>query len=61
MMFRNLLFAAMALVVLAFGMEPDTYNSPKTADSPRTAAQHAAATPSAAQPSAGSILSSVIG
>ncbi len=60
MMFRNLLFAAMALVVLAFGMEPDTY-SPKTADSPKTAAQHATATPSAAQPSAGSILSSVIG
>jgi hypothetical protein len=55
MMFRNLLFAAMALVVLAFGMEPDTY------DSPKQATQHAAATPSAAQVSAGSTLSSVIG
>ena len=28
MMFRNLLFAAMALVVLAFGLEP-TYDTPK--------------------------------
>jgi hypothetical protein len=39
MMFRNLLFAAMALVVLAFGMEPDTY------DAPRKSAQHAAVHP----------------
>ena len=55
MMFRNLLFAAMALVVLAFGMEPDTY------DSPVKVAQHAAVTPAAGQLNAGSTLSSVIG
>ena len=36
MMFKNLLFAALALVVFAFGMEPDKY------DSPDKATQHAA-------------------
>ena len=54
MMFRNLLFAAMALVVFAFGMEPDNY------DAPKQATQHAA-TPAAGQLSAGSTSSSVVG
>jgi len=45
MMFRKLLIAAMALVVLAFGLEPDDYTSTKKA----------------AQPSAGSTLARVIG
>ena len=54
MMFRKLLFAAMALVVFAFGMEPDTY------DTPKKAIQHAA-TPATRQLSAGSTLSSAMG
>jgi hypothetical protein len=45
MMFRKLLIAAMALVVLAFGLEPDDYNAPKKA----------------VQPGAGSTVSRVIG